>query len=61
MTIDHGFTPGKFTPDSCRVQLARRPCPWPREDHDPDLPPEDIDAFGRIRLAPTTPATPEGA
>lgn len=49
MTVDHGFTPGKFTPDACQVQLARYPCPYRRDEHDPDLPPEDIDVFGRIR------------
>ena len=47
--LDHGFTPGRFNPDACRVQLARCPCPWPREDHDQRLAPEEVDAFGRIR------------
>lgn len=46
---DHGFTPGKFTPDACQVMLARYPCPYPRDEHDPDLPPEDIDCFGYCR------------
>lgn len=46
--VRHGFTPGRFTPDSCQVMLARYPCPYSREQHG-DLPPEDIDVFGYIR------------
>ena len=51
--VGHGFTPssGPFEPDSCRVQLSRYPCPDGRDAHDPSLPPEDLDAFGRIRRA----------
>lgn len=58
--IGHGFTPwtspfdlGLWEP-RCRVMLARYPCPYGREEHDPDLPPEDLDAFGYRRrpLAP---------
>ena len=52
--LEHGFTPGRFNPDACRVQLARYPCPWPREDHDERLAPEDVDAFGRIRRPGST-------
>lgn len=59
--IDHSFSPGKFSPDTCRVMLARYPCPYGRDEHDPDLPPEDVDAFGYLRRpAPTDPTT-EGA
>lgn len=32
-----------------RVLLARYPCPYPREEHDPSLPPEDVDFSGRPR------------
>lgn len=49
-TIRHGFTPGTgpfADPERCRFRLARRTCPWSRDEHDPDLPPEDVDAFGR--------------
>ena len=46
--VRHGFTPGRFAPDSCQVMLARYPCPYSREQHG-DLPPEDIDVFGYIR------------
>ena len=51
--VSHGFTPssGPFDPDRCRVQLSRYPCPDGRDAHDPSLPPEDVDAFGRIRRA----------
>lgn len=45
---DHGFTPGKFS-GRCRVLLARYPCPYDEHQHDPDLPPEDIDVSGRLR------------
>lgn len=45
--IHHGWTPGKFG-GPCRVRLARGMCPWSREEHDPDLPPENVNAFGRI-------------
>lgn len=45
----HGFTPGRFAPEACRVMLARRPCPFGKEDHDLSLPAEDIDSFGRHR------------
>lgn len=53
----HGYTPatGPFAdPDNdkaCRVMLARYPCNWTRAEHDPDLPPEDLDVFG-YRRAP---------
>lgn len=47
--IDHGFTPGNFSPDTCQVMLARYPCPYPKQDHDPRLPPEDINSFGYRR------------
>ena len=50
---DHGFTPGRFSPDRCRVILARYPCPYGQEQHDPDLPPVDVDAFGYRRRATT--------
>ena len=51
--VSHGFTPssGPFDPGRCRVQLSRYPCPDGRDAHDPSLPPEDVDAFGRIRRA----------
>lgn len=45
---DHGFTPGKFS-ESCQVMMARYRCPYGQEDHDPKLPREDTDAFGRRR------------
>ena len=59
----HGFTPqGKFgNPDRCRVLLARYTCPYHREEHDPALPPEDVDFSGRHRPTPTTEATQTGA
>ena len=59
----HGFTPqGKFgNPDRCRVLLARYTCPYRREEHDPALPPEDVDFSGRHRPTPTTEATQTGA
>lgn len=50
--IRHGFTPGKSPfadPNQCRVMLARYACPWPKEEHDPTKPPEDLDAFGYRR------------
>jgi hypothetical protein len=49
----HGFTPGKFS-GGCRVMLARYPCNYTPEQHDPDLPPEDLDHFGyrRDRFTP---------
>lgn len=53
--VAHGFTPGKFSPEVCQVQLARYPCPYSRVQHDPELPPEDIDAFGRRRTKRGTP------
>lgn len=56
MTIDHhypaghGWTPvGRFRQERCKVLLARYPCPYPREEHDPSLPPEDVDFSGRPR------------
>lgn len=57
--VGHGFTPGKFTPDSCQVMLARYPCPFTRNEH-PDRPPEDIDAFG-YRNRPDRPLSEENA
>ena len=57
--ITHGFTPGRFDPDRCQVQLTRYPCPWPREAHDPRLPPVDIDCFGRRRREAGESVTPE--
>lgn len=33
----------------CRVMLARYPCNWTRSEHDPELPPEDLDIFGYRR------------
>lgn len=48
----HGYTPatGPFaTGDGCRVMLARYPCDYGRDQHDPDLPPEDLDVFGYRR------------
>lgn len=48
----HGFTPseGPFgDPDRCVVMLARYPCPYRRDEHDPILPPVDVDTFGRRR------------
>lgn len=50
--ISHGFTPSGSPFDKgegCAVMLARYPCPWPREAHDPNLPPVDVDCFGRRR------------
>lgn len=54
----HGFTPsmGPFSDGKhCKVMLARYPCPYGRDEHDPALPPEDLDAFG-YRRAPREPA-----
>lgn len=31
------------------VLLARYPCPYSRDEHDPALPPEDVDFSGRRR------------
>ena len=46
----HGWTPaGRFGPQRCKVLLARYPCPYPREEHDPTLPIEDVDFSGRRR------------
>jgi hypothetical protein len=53
----HGWTPssGPFGTgvDTCRVMLARYVCPYAQEEHDPALPPVDVDVFGyrRGRLA----------
>lgn len=49
---DHGWTPhtGPFSDgSSCRVILARHPCDYSKDDHDPALPPEDLDVFGYRR------------
>ena len=50
--VRHGFTPGR-TPFAdgtrCVVMLARYPCPYGPDEHDPALPPVDVDAFGRKR------------
>lgn len=54
----HGWTPGKFS-GGCRVLLARRPCDYSQEQHDPDLPPEDVDFSGRRRSTPPTANTEE--
>lgn len=43
----HCWTPGRFG-SYCRVMLARGVCPWGRLEH-PEGPPEDLDAFGRVR------------
>ena len=45
---DHGWTPSTspFRHDRCRVMLSRYGCPYSQADHDPALPPEDIDVFG---------------
>lgn len=48
----HGYSPatGPFaTGEGCRVMLARYPCNYSREQHDPSLPPEDLDVFGYRR------------
>lgn len=48
----HGYTPttGPFAPgEGCRVMLARYPCNYRRDQHDPELPPEDLDVFGYRR------------
>lgn len=53
----HGYTPatGPFAdPDedkACRVMLARYRCNWTRDEHDPDLPPVDLDVFGYRRAS----------
>lgn len=50
----HGYTPSttKFGGvESCRVMLARYVCPYSREEHDPNLPPVDVDVFGYRRPA----------
>ncbi len=53
----HGWTPtGRFGPVRCKVLLARYSCPYPREEHDPNLPPEDVDFSGRRR--PRDPQAP---
>lgn len=49
----HGFTPGRFG-GGCRVMLARYPCNWAEGEHDPSLPPEDIDHFGYHRIRPVS-------
>lgn len=51
--VSHGFTPVRLDPSRCRVMLARYPCPYRREDHDPALPPERVDAFGYVRREET--------
>jgi len=48
----HGWTPSTSPfskDDACRVMLARYVCNWTREQHDPDLPPVDVDVFGYRR------------
>jgi hypothetical protein len=50
----HGWTPGTTPFDNgkaCRVSLGVRlePCDYSREQHDPNLPPVDLDVFGRRR------------
>lgn len=47
----HGWTPParSFGPARCKVLLTRYPCFYAREEHDPSLPPEDVDFSGRPR------------
>jgi hypothetical protein len=49
----HGWTPHVNNPFSdgsyCRVMLARYACPYSKEEHDPALPPVDVDVFGYRR------------
>lgn len=52
MTVDHGWTTGRFSPDHCQVMLARYQCPYPKQDHPADKPLEDIDHFGYKRKKP---------
>ena len=49
----HGWTPParSFGPARCKVLLTRYPCFYAREEHDPSLPPEDVDFSGRRRKA----------
>lgn len=57
----HGWTPPARTfggPERCEVLLARHPCPYSRADHDPDLPPEDVDFTGRRRTITRDPQVP---
>ena len=57
----HGWTPaGRFGPQRCKVLLARYPCPYPREEHDPTLPIEDVDFSGRRRKHKEVPDAVEG-
>lgn len=58
----HGYTPatGPFaTGEGCRVMLARYPCNHSRDQHDPSLPPVNVDVFGyrRGRLAACCPGS----
>ena len=48
----HGWTDsrGPFSTGSCRVMRSRGPCFYRRDEHDPALPPERVDAFGYRRL-----------
>lgn len=57
----HGWTPhtGPFAVDACRVMLARYRCQSPKDQHDPALPPEDVDAFGYKRTKPDAEAGDE--
>lgn len=45
--VRHRWTPGLFG-GGCQVQLARYPCPYSEDEHEPG-PPEDVDVFGRGR------------
>lgn len=60
----HGFTPrvgNPFAdPADCHVMLARYVCPYTKEQHDPSLPPVDIDVFGYRRRAPVVAPSDEG-
>lgn len=53
----HGWTPSTSPFDNgeaCRVMLARYPCNWSKDEHDPELPPVDVDVFGYRRPTPPT-------
>jgi hypothetical protein len=60
----HGWTPSTSpfsNGESCRVMLARYVCNWSKAEHDPALPPVDVDVFGyrRGRLAPPAVTQPD--
>lgn len=59
----HGYTPSTSpfaSGEGCRVMLARYPCNYRRDQHDPDLPPVDLDVFG-YRRAPRPCCPGEGS